>query len=102
MLGGHGEVARVGGRRLAVVFELSQHLLEGEAQRLELLLFEPEGGRLGFGADDAEAERALAGLAKRLRIDPPGKSEIGGQGRRSGYAMGVRIEECAAAVKQVR
>ena len=63
------KLADVGRRWLLVVFELGKHLLQREAQRLQLFLLQPDGCRLSVLADDAQAERALPGLPERLHVD---------------------------------
>src|SRR5581483_5312054 len=78
VVGHDGEVGHARRRRLIVVLELCQHLLERQAERLKLFLLEPERGGLGRLTDELKAEGALARLAERLHVGAADEAEVCG------------------------
>ena len=64
-----GELPDIGLWRLLLVLELCEHLLQREAQCLQLLLLEPDRSGRGIRGDDAQAKRALPRLPERLHVD---------------------------------
>jgi hypothetical protein len=51
-----------------VALKFGQQLFDSQAQRLELLLFDPERRGAPIIAFDQQSERAVAGLANRLGL----------------------------------
>jgi hypothetical protein len=99
------EVADIGWRGILVVFQLTKHLLQGEAERLKLFLLNPERRCFAGGADEPQTKRPLPGLPERLGIDAASEAEFRGQW---GYSSGIcpwrthRIDAADMAVKRYR
>jgi hypothetical protein len=102
MIGCHGELTGVRWRWLAVVLELGKHLLEGQAEGLQLLFFQPQRAGVAGLADKAQTKRTLARLPERLGIDAAREAEVGGQlgGSLAANAKGSR--ETASEIVRTR
>lgn len=75
---------------LGAVVQLGEGLHEGQIEGLEVLFFDPKMGEATGRADDAQAEGALAGLAKRLGVDGGGGAELDGHAPYGMIIRGVR------------
>jgi hypothetical protein len=65
----------VGNAPLGLALELGQQLFDRQAERLQLLLLDPQGGGTAVIAFDQQTERALARLTNRLGLQARGRPE---------------------------